>query len=79
MKRIWIAFSIGLLVSVMTCGSVWAQATAQMSGAVADQSGAVLPGVEVTARQTASEGVNFNCIYIVRFIKTSWPCPFKCR
>ncbi|PYS44247.1 MAG: hypothetical protein DMG13_34125 [Acidobacteria bacterium] len=46
------ALFIGLLVSVMTCGSVWAQATAQISGAVQDQSGAVLPGVEVTATQT---------------------------
>jgi Carboxypeptidase regulatory-like domain len=31
---------------------VWAQATAQISGSVRDQSGAVLPGVEVTATQT---------------------------
>ena len=51
MKRIWIAWFMGLLVSAMTCGSVWAQATAQISGAVQDQSGAVLPGVEVTATQ----------------------------
>src|SRR6185295_19737960 len=28
---------------------IWAQATAQISGSVRDQSGAVLPGVEVTA------------------------------
>src|SRR6476660_908506 len=33
---------------------IWAQATAQISGAVRDQSGAVLPGVEVTATQTAT-------------------------
>src|SRR5436309_3430262 len=46
------ALFIGLLVSVMTCGAVWAPATAQISGAVQDQSGAVLPGVEVTATQT---------------------------
>src|SRR5882672_7250915 len=52
MKRIWIASFIGLLASTMTCSSVWAQATAQISGAVQDQSGAVLPGVEVTATQT---------------------------
>src|SRR5437773_686452 len=30
----------------------WAQATAQISGAVRDQSGAVLPGVEITVTQT---------------------------
>jgi len=33
-------------------GSLWAQATAQIAGTVKDQSGAVLPGVEVTAAQT---------------------------
>jgi hypothetical protein len=52
MKRILSAVFVGLLVSAMTCGSVWAQATAQISGAVRDQSGAVLPGAEVTATQT---------------------------
>src|SRR3989442_13990513 len=52
MKRIWIASFMGLLASTMTCSSVWAQATAQISGAVQDQSGAVLPGVEVKATQT---------------------------
>src|SRR5438552_10535087 len=36
----------------MTCSNVWAQATAQISGAVQDTSGAVLPGVEITATQT---------------------------
>src|SRR5437016_7888316 len=52
MKRTWIALLVGLLGSAMTCASVWAQATAQISGAVRDQSGAVLPGAEVTATQT---------------------------
>src|SRR5438094_9337593 len=33
---------------------IWAQATAQISGSVKDQSGAVLPGVDVTATQTAT-------------------------
>src|SRR5438067_578949 len=33
---------------------IWAQATAQISGSVKDQSGAVLPGVEVSATQTAT-------------------------
>jgi hypothetical protein len=32
--------------------TLWAQATAQISGAVKDQSGAVLPGVEIAATQT---------------------------
>ncbi|MBP1623753.1 MAG: TonB-dependent receptor [Acidobacteria bacterium] len=31
--------------------SVWAQATAQISGTVGDQSGAILPGVKITATQ----------------------------
>ena len=35
------------------CSSIaWAQSTAQISGTVTDQSGAVLPGVEVTAAET---------------------------
>ena len=33
-------------------GVTWAQSTAQINGAVTDQSGAILPGVEVTATQT---------------------------
>src|SRR6266446_8815831 len=40
------------LMSVLWCDDLWAQATAQISGAARDQSGAVLPGVEVTATQT---------------------------
>jgi hypothetical protein len=31
---------------------LWAQATAQISGTVTDSTGAVLPGVEVTATQS---------------------------
>ena len=42
------------LISIMSCVSVFAQSTAQLSGTVKDQSGAVLPGVEVTATQTAT-------------------------
>src|SRR5207302_3188677 len=37
---------------LLSCAMVWAQSTAQISGAVKDQSGAVLPGVEITATQT---------------------------
>jgi hypothetical protein len=48
MKRILFVIAIGLIASV----NAWAQATAQISGTVRDQSGAVLPGVEVTATQT---------------------------
>jgi hypothetical protein len=42
----------GLSFLVLTCTGVWAQSTAQISGTVKDQSGAVLPGVEVTVTQT---------------------------
>src|SRR5437773_1341086 len=43
---------IGLVFSLWTCTPVLAQSTAQISGVVKDQSGAVLPGVEVTATHT---------------------------
>src|SRR5262249_40668177 len=42
------------LFSLFTCTMVWGQSTAQVSGTVRDQSGAVLPGVQVTATQTAT-------------------------
>src|SRR5437773_104521 len=52
MKRgIVCAFSGGVL-CLFVCALAWAQATAQISGTVKDQTGAVLPGVEVTATQT---------------------------
>ncbi len=41
-----------ILLATLTCTVVWAQNTAQVSGSVKDQTGAVLPGVEVTATQT---------------------------
>src|SRR5262252_3374953 len=49
-KTLFLAF----LFSCLTCGALWAQTTAQISGTVKDASGAVLPGVEVTATQTAT-------------------------
>src|SRR5437868_11515726 len=51
MKRILIVV-VTVLGSAVMCANVWAQATAQISGSVRDQSGAVLPGVEITATQT---------------------------
>ena len=42
----------GLLFFAMTCGVVWAQGTAQISGRVTDTTGALLPGVEVSTTQT---------------------------
>jgi hypothetical protein len=54
MKRISITLFIGVLVSLIGCGSARAQATAQISGTVQDASGAVLPGVDITATQTGT-------------------------
>ncbi len=44
----------GLAIALLTATTAWAQAgaTAQISGTVRDSSGAVLPGVDVTATQT---------------------------
>ena len=39
---------------VLTSAPAWAQATAELSGRVTDESNAVLPGVTVTATQTAT-------------------------
>jgi hypothetical protein len=52
MKRFLFPFSHAVLILSIGCVLVWAQATAQISGTVKDQTGAVLPGVEVTATQT---------------------------
>ena len=52
MKRNIVSLSAALLVCAMSCGLVFGQATAQISGTVSDQTGAVLPGAEVTATQT---------------------------
>ena len=41
-----------VLLILLTVRASWAQATAQLSGTVRDESGAVLPGVTVTATQT---------------------------
>src|SRR5882762_3236191 len=55
MKRIMgISVVLVFIISSFACGIVWAQSTAQISGTVKDQSGAVLPGVQVTATQTAT-------------------------
>src|SRR5262245_57945701 len=53
-ERVMMGGVLALLFVAFGCSSVWAQAisTAQISGTVKDQSGAILPGVEVTAIQT---------------------------
>src|SRR5678816_831338 len=50
MRRVVGVLLCGILVAAPS--AAWAQATAQISGTVKDQTGAVLPGVEVTATQT---------------------------
>ena len=52
MKGILLTIFGGIFICVLMCADIWAQATAQISGAARDQSGAVLPGVEITATQT---------------------------
>ena len=42
------------LAVLLGCATAWAQGTAQLTGTVKDQSGAVLPGVEINATQTAT-------------------------
>src|SRR2546422_1730872 len=43
-----------LLVCTLSYATVWSQVTAQINGTVSDASGALIPGVEVTATQTAT-------------------------
>src|SRR5262245_52257322 len=50
-KRV-LSLLLGIALGFVMSSSAWAQATAQISGTVQDQSGAVLPGVQVTATQT---------------------------
>jgi len=52
MKRSLSLVTLGVLVTLLTATTAWAQATAQMSGTVTDDTGGVLPGVTVTATQT---------------------------
>src|SRR5437660_2961779 len=55
MKRMGVCVLAGLLAVASVGAMAWAQATtAQISGTAKDQSGAVLPGVEVTVTQTAT-------------------------
>ena len=52
MRHSMIGVFIGLILVSLNCTHLWAQATGQISGAVQDSSGAVLPGAEITATQT---------------------------
>src|SRR5438552_1859555 len=52
MREIGINVVATFLLCILTCSAVFGQSTAQVSGAVKDQTGAVLPGAEVTMTQT---------------------------
>ena len=52
MKRFLSNLSAAALLLVLANTVAWAQATAELNGRVTDESGAVLPGVTVTATQT---------------------------
>src|SRR5215813_1924689 len=54
-------FVVALVTLAFACTFAWAQGTGQISGTVADSSGARLPGAEVTVMQTAT-GVARNVI-----------------
>ena len=54
MKRITFTTLVSALVLTLNCTQIWAQATAQISGTAKDQTGAVLPGVEITVTQTST-------------------------
>ena len=56
MRRLATDFACVLLALAICCGTVAAQtgSTAQINGSVKDQTGAVLPGVEIKATQTAT-------------------------
>src|SRR5207244_5917985 len=54
MRRIVWRILLGFLFVFPTSSALRAQSTAQMSGTVKDQTGALLPGVQVTATQTAT-------------------------
>jgi len=52
MRKIGGPAAATLLLCIVSCTIVFAQSTAQVSGSVKDQTGAVLPGAEVTMTQT---------------------------
>ena len=52
MRRVVNVCCVGAVFLLLTSALAWAQATAQMSGQVTDDSGGVLPGVTVTVTQT---------------------------
>ena len=54
MKRVFTTLFFATFILALTCNPAWSQATAQINGTVSDATGAVLPGVDITATQTAT-------------------------
>ena len=52
MRSLATVLVLGCILYLIAPAAIWAQATAQINGTVRDASGAVLPGVQVTATQT---------------------------
>ena len=74
------------LILVISSTLIWAQSTAQIAGTVTDQSGAVLPGVEVSVTQTdtgltrsavTNETGSYSVTSLAR--RPSWPSPLVRR
>src|SRR5258705_7556637 len=75
MSRLPRALSAGTLVVLLTSAAAWAQATAAFNGRVSDESGAVLPGVTVTAMQietgfSRSVATDGNGVYVLPNLPT---------
>ena len=62
MKRILFFVFVGVYVLALACGNVWAQATAQISGTVRDQTGAVLPGNLQISFSVATSHTRTGCL-----------------
>src|SRR5579862_4179265 len=54
-KKFIFVVMVGITIIFALSVNTWAQATAQIGGTVKDQSGAVLPGVEITETQTDTQ------------------------
>src|SRR5947207_10264918 len=52
MRRTLRSSLFGLLIGVLSSSTLWAQATAQITGTVRDQAGMALPGAAITVTQT---------------------------
>ena len=85
MKDMGTSLLFAALILVLSCSPAWAQATAQINGTVKDQTGALLPGVQVTATQTATgfarsavtNEVGLYTLTELPSVPTSWKRPFR--